>query len=130
MATITPANFRSSFPEFCDPGKYPNQLIEFWAKIAKDVVADDKFGDTAEEVTELFIAHNLVLQSQSRTAAAAGGAPGGSSGVISSKSVGSVSVSYDTTAGSERNAGHFNQTVYGRQFIYLSRLYGAGAVQI
>ncbi|MBX9696911.1 MAG: DUF4054 domain-containing protein [Alphaproteobacteria bacterium] len=47
-----------------------------------------------------------------------------------SKSVGGVSVGYDSTAQSEKDAGWWNRTTYGQQFIRLVRIFGAGAIQL
>lgn len=122
--------FRRDFPEFADATKYPTQQVEFWGNMAGKLVSESRFGNLYTEGVELFAAHNLVLAAQSRTASAGGGAAGGNAGAIASKAVGSVSVSYDTSSAMELNAGHWNQTTYGRQYIQLARLIGQGCVQL
>lgn len=124
------ALFRKNFPEFADAGRYTNQMIEFWGGMGEKLVDEARFGTLYIEGVQLFTAHNVALASQERAAAAQGGTPGGSAGPIASKAVGSVNVSYDTAGSMETNAGHWNQTVYGRQYIRLARLIGQGAVQL
>lgn len=123
------ATFREDLPEFADVATFPGSLISFWADIAEKMVAD-RWGTLREKAVELYVAHNVVLSAGSRKTAAAGGMPGGSGGIASSKTVGSVSVSYDTTSAMLKDAGHWNQTSYGRQYVALGRLIGAGCVQL
>lgn len=80
--------------------------------------------------TELFVAHNLVLEKRAQDAANVGGLPGQIIGPVASKSVGSVSISYDASAGLEPEAGHWNTTMYGLRFIKLARMKGMGPVQV
>ena len=41
-----------------------------------------------------------------------------------------VSFSYDSASAAELNAGHWNSTIYGKRYIALVRMVGAGPVQI
>lgn len=122
--------FRKDFPEFADASRFPVGQVEFWGRMAAKLVSETRFGDLYTEAVELFAAHNLVLAAQSRAAAAGGSLPGGNAGPVASKAVGSVSVSYDTAGSMELNAGHWNQTTYGRQYIRLARLIGQGCYQL
>lgn len=122
--------FRKDFPEFSDTAKFPNQQIEFWGGMGEKLISADRFGTLYREAVELFTAHNIVLSAPSRAAAATGGVPGGNAGAVASKAVGSVNVSYDTASSMEANAGHWNQTTYGRQYIHLVRLIGQGCYQL
>ncbi len=80
--------------------------------------------------TELFVAHNLVLEKQSADATKRGAVPGLSKGPIASYGVGGVNVSYATANALELDAGHWNLTTWGTRFIKLARFYGSGPVQI
>ena len=122
--------FRKDFPEFADTARFPNQQIDFWGGMGEKLISQTRFGTLYTEAVELFTAHNLVLSAQSRTAAATGGMPGGNPGAVASKAVGSVNVSYDTSSAMEPNAGHWNQTTYGRQYIHLVRMIGQGCYQL
>jgi hypothetical protein len=79
---------------------------------------------------ELFTAHNIVLAAGNKASAAQGSIPGQANGVLTSKKVGSVGVTYDNTSAMELDAGHWNQTTYGRQYIRLARLLGQGCYQL
>lgn len=122
--------FRKDFPEFTDVTCFPNQQIEFWSSMGEKLISPNRFGALYTEAIELFTAHNIVLSAQSRMAAANGSIPGGNAGAIAGKSVGSVNVSYDTSGAMELNAGHWNQTTYGRQYIHLVRMIGQGCYQL
>lgn len=78
--------------------------------------------------TELVIAHFLA-RAKMRALATAKGGPAMARGVISAESAGPASVTYDTASASEENAGHWNETDYGREFIQMARLIGAAPTQ-
>lgn len=84
----------------------------------------------ADFATELFLAHNLVLEKQALDAATRGADPGTTIGVVTSKSVGGVSVSYDISQIVDQNSGFWGTTMYGLRFIRLARLRGMGPIQI
>lgn len=122
--------FRTAFPEFSDTTIYPNTQITFWAALAEKLVRPCVWGTVAPQGVQLYVAHELVLASQNAKAAQVGGSPGQSGGIANSKTVGSVTVSYDSTSTAEKDAGYWNLTNYGKQFIRLARIFGAGAIQL
>ncbi len=124
------AAFRVNFPEFASVTKYPTTQIDFWAGVAELMVLDSVWKNMYTQGVQLYVAHEITLAAQNAAAGASGGTPGTSGGVASSKSVGSVSVGYDSTATSEKNAGYWNLTNYGKQFIRFARMFGAGAIQL
>lgn len=124
------AKFRTDFPEFADATRYTPTMLTFWSGMGEKLISSDKFGDLFTQAVELFTAHNAVLAAGNKSATASGALPGQAGGVVASKAVGSVNVSYDTTAAMETNAGHWNQTTYGRQYIRLARLIGQGCYQL
>jgi hypothetical protein len=124
------AKFRTDFPEFADATRYTPAMLTFWSGMGEKLISSDKFGDLFTQAVELFTAHNAVLAAGNKSATASGALPGQAGGVVASKAVGSVNVSYDTTAAMETNAGHWNQTTYGRQYIRLARLIGQGCYQL
>lgn len=79
---------------------------------------------------ELFTAHHMAMQMQNNKAAANGTTPGQQTGVVSGKSIDKISVTYDNSATLMENAGFFNLTTYGMQFIYLVRMFGSGGMQV
>lgn len=124
------ATFRQDFPEFTDPSRYPDAQITFWSTVAEKNLSLDRFGDMWPLAVELYTAHEITLAAQSVQAAGQGGAPGSQGGVAQSKTVGSVSVTYDTQNTSEKDAGWWNLTVYGKQLYRLIKMYGSGCIQL
>lgn len=137
--TVTYQQFVADFPEFRDANVYPQSGFNFWANFAAQLLNADRWGQPAAAGSaltlydlgyELMIAHNLVLEKRANDAAAAGGDPGGQLGPINSKSVGPVSVAYDTASAIEKDGGNWNLTVYGLRLKRLMDMAGAGPVYI
>lgn len=116
------AQFRIDFPAFANATTYPDSMITFCATIAEAQIIEDRWGVIYSQAVGLYTAHHLVMVSDSSV--------GKTTGLQNSKSIGDVSVGYDTGSTIELNAGHWNLTNYGRTFIRLARLYGAGCVQL
>lgn len=127
MATVQ--SFRNDFPEFINSQTYPDASINFWLTLGTSLLNSCVWGDMLNHGLELFTAHHMTMQQQNYAAAANGAAPGQNTGIVSGKTVDKVSITYDTTAGVLENAGHYALTSYGQQFIYLTRLLGAGGLQ-
>mgnify|MGYP001233770221 FL=1 len=124
------SQFRTDFPEFADAVRFPNTMLDFWSGIGEAQISADRFGNLYAQAVELFTAHNITLASGNVEASAAGGSPGGKTGAIQQKKVGSVAVSYDNASSMLPGAGHWNLTTYGKQYIQLVRLIGTGCVQL
>jgi hypothetical protein len=124
------AQFRKSFPEFADIARYPDAQIDFWSTVAIAQVNPCRWKGQTLTGVSLYIAHEVTIASLNQKAAVIGGTPGQMSGPVNTKTVGSVTVGYDTQAATEKDAGYWNLTVYGKQFIRLARIFGAGAVQL
>jgi hypothetical protein len=128
MADFTIQQFRIDFPEFASDTKYPDTMITFWSGIGDkllNVTRWDLFQLRTEGLS-LFTAHQITLAAMNVDDASADIDPGRSTAVITSENAGGVSVSMDTAASLEEAAGHYNETLYGRQFLRLSRLVGTG----
>lgn len=128
--TVTVAQFRLDFPAFADTTVYPDTAFAFWYAIALRLMNAALWASLLDVGSELFVAHHLALEARSEAAANAGGIPGESVGPLNSKSVDKVSMGYDTSAGIELEAGHWNLTIYGTRYIRLVRMVGIGCVQI
>jgi hypothetical protein len=125
--------FRAAFPEFADTSTYPNTMIGFWATLAEKLVLPAVWSTCWEQGVQLYVAHEITLAAQSKKAAAVGGVPGSQGGIANSKTVGSVTVGYDSSGDrgtGEKDAGWWNLTTYGKQFIRLARIFGAAAIQL
>jgi hypothetical protein len=128
--TTTSAVFKGHYPEFVCPDTYPQSQVNYWIDIAYQLLNARRWGRQLDLAAELFVAHNLTLEARAQKEAANGGIPGGTVGPINSKSVDKVSIGYDTSAGIEKDAGHWNLSIYGTRFIRLAKLFGAGPIQI
>ena len=124
------ATFRQNFPEFADVAAYPNSQITFWATVAEKMVVQSIWNDMYDFGVQLYVAHEITLARQNQLAAATGGLPGQGGGIATSKTVGSVSVGYDANTNTEKNAGWWNLTNYGKQFFRLINIFGAGCIQL
>lgn len=122
--------FRAAFPEFTDTTKYTNESITFWSGIAERQVRKQAWCDLWDQGVMLYVAHEITLAAQNVQASAVGGSPGQQGGIANNKTVGSMSVGYDSQASSEKDAGFWNLTTYGKQYINLSRIVGAGCIQL
>lgn len=124
------AKFRANFPEFADAAQYPDTQVNYWLEFGALMLRPQRWGEALSYGLEFFAAHNLALWRQDMNAARKGGVPGLSMGATSSKAVDKVSVSYDQNVGLVEGAGHWNLTIYGKQFIQFARMMGAGGVQL
>lgn len=128
--TITVSQFRLDYPEFTDTTLYPDSQITYYLNLAGLLLNVCRWGNILNVGAELFVAHNIAIERQAQATAINGGVPGISSGPVSSKSVDKVSVSYDTQAGLETGAGHWNLTIYGTRFIRLAKMMGSGPIYV
>src|SRR6266566_4260332 len=129
-ATVTADVFRADFPEFADKSKYKDSAIAFWLSVAYLKLNPARWLDTLNLGIELFVAHNIVLELMAQEAALKGNWPGLNKGVISAENVGPASVSFAPEYTIVPDAGHWNLTVYGTRFMYLTNMAGAGPVQL
>lgn len=132
---ITPATFRQSFPEFAVAGDYADSVLAYWIAIGVMFQNTGVWGVGATVAVsppttpydfglELFVAHNLAVERRNLLTAAAGGVPGEAKGPTSAKSVNGVSISYDTGAAAEEDAGWWNMSIYGQRYIRLAQQMG------
>lgn len=128
--TVTVNNFRQHFPEFTDTEKFLDTTIIYWLTLALKLLNVDRWGDLLDNGAELFVAHNIALEAKALQEGSTGGIPGSSTGLLSSKSVDRVSISYDTSSSLEDGAGHWNLTIYGKRYIRLARLVGMGPIHV
>lgn len=124
------AQFRANFQEFGDTVVYPTSMITFWAGLAEKLIRPCVWGNVWSEAVSLYVAHQITIEAQDAKAASIGGVPGVSGGIANSKTVGGASVGYDTVSTSEKNAGFYNLTNYGKSFYRMMRIFGAGCRQL
>lgn len=132
---LTFAQFIEDYPEFANASQAQfnlnlNRASQFinaaWGPLSNGT--DPTQYTQADIGTELVIAHFLA-RAQFRAMQVANGGPAIARGNVSAESVGPGSLSYDVASATEEGAGHWNQTDYGREYIQMARLLGAGPTQ-
>ncbi len=126
----TVSDFRRDFPQFSDATKYPDPVISFRLNLADVLIDGSAMGDMFPYLAELFAAHYMVLHAADTAAGALGGAGGATSGVVTSKSVDKVSVSYDNGSTLNADAGFWNFSRYGAEFWQMLQMFGYGGIQL
>lgn len=127
---MTVDEFRQRYPAFADSSAYPDSQIQIYLDLADAFINKRRWPTAvAAHARGLFVAHHLTMfLGKGIQGAANAGALG--PGVAQSKTVHDVSVSYDNTLASYDQAGHWNLTRYGLDWYQLSRMVGAGPVQL
>lgn len=123
---VTTTEFRRKFPEFISQEVFPGPVLQTWLDFAAKMLPEDRWSTVHDMGICFFAAHYVSLQARGLAAATSGKQSPNTAGPVSSKSIGPASVSYDTSAGIELGAGHWNETLYGRQFIRMAKMMGAG----
>lgn len=126
---LTLATFRAAWPVFADPQEFNDTLVQMYITVAGAALDPNRWGEFYQLGFGLFVAHFLTLDAMDQRTADAGGIAGTTGGVVSSKSVGAASVSYDTSLGAEEDGGMWNLTTYGRRWLRFARLVGMGGFQ-
>jgi hypothetical protein len=125
---LTPATFRAMFTAFTDATIYPDATVQVWLDLGAALIDCCSWGSFYQMGQGLWTAHELAKM---QMAALQGtGNPSGVSGIVNNKSVGPVSVGYDTQIGIEEGAGQYNLTIYGRQYYHFAQLFGMGPIQV
>lgn len=115
---------------FADVSLYPSAQFNFYLNMGKKLLPESRWDDLLDEGLTFYIAHYLTLYERSMLASDVGGDVGKVVGNETSKSVDSVSKSMDVSSVSLTDAGHWNQTTFGIQFLQLARMIGAGGIQL
>lgn len=130
MPIMDAATFRTQFPEFANTTTFPTSQIDFWSGIGEKLLRPEIWLDLYNQGLSLFTAHHLSIAAQNAKAAASGGVPGATTGMVASKAVDKVSISYTASEIAYKGAGFWNLTTYGLQFWNLVRMFGAGGIQV
>lgn len=125
---ITYATFTARYPEFRDGSIFVQPWVQSILDEALNMFPSCRYGQMYFRVLGLYTAHQLSLGRRMQLEAAKGGIPGTSGDVVASKAAGGLSLSFDTAAGTEKEAGWWNLTIYGRQAYELIQMAGAGGM--
>jgi len=128
--TIAYSDFVTNFPEFSNTTNYSQGQVEFYLNLGYQLCSSPRWGSLQDQGVQLFTAHNIALARQRAKAAATGGVPGVTQGVVSAKAVDKVSAGYDAQNVTLEKGGDFNLTTYGLQYLRLARMVGAGGAQL
>lgn len=128
--TMTTDRFLEIFPEFDNSEYYPCDRIQLWLTMAGQQVSSTRWATMAELGISLWTAHYLVMDKQSYDSAVANETPGLNEGTLGSVSTGSVSSTWNTATTAIAGDGHWNKTTYGTRYRELSRMFGAGGLQM
>jgi hypothetical protein len=121
------AQFRTDFPEFANTLAYPDSELTVWMNVASIMLQPNaqRWGNLLTIGIELAAAHWLILAMRDLNAAV----PGTATGLLSSKGVADLSMSYDYSRTTLADAGFWNLSSYGQRFYMLVRMMGAGGIQ-
>lgn len=119
---VDSVSFRVAYPAFADLIAYPPDTVTYWIGIAVGRLDPLRWAELYDEGVNLFVAHRLAMAKLSGAT--------GLVGVVSSKSVGGVSVAYNTELGALEGGGNYNVTSFGRDFLMLARIVGMGGIQL
>ena len=129
-------DFYAIYPQFQGLDELPDMIVQMYIDFANEVVNIARWGKQWRLGMCLFVAHfcSVYLMSfvENNSEAAAVIAAGQSKGLISSKSVGDVSVSYDFSLAMQNvdTWGQFNLTLFGNQFVSIAKLNSKGGMWI
>lgn len=127
---VTAALFRQNFPAFASAVQYPDGSINFWLNYAYMLLPACRWKNILDLGVQLFVAHNVTLDGLG-AAEGQNGAPSGMTvGPVVSKTVGDLTITYDTASGVSEGDQHWSLTNYGTRFVKLARQFGSGPVQI
>ena len=127
----TVSDFRALFPQFADTTKFPDARVAARLAVADRLLNESVTGpDLFPYFCGLFVAHYMALDAADNRSVAAGGAGGANSGILTSKSVDKVSMSYDASMTMDPNAGFWNNSRYGSEFYEYLMIFGAGGIQL
>lgn len=130
---ITRADLILAFPEFNDTDLYPVSQVDFFIAQAYRMLPARRFDEQLDYGVMLFVAHYLILSAKRILASRQSGGVANNviyGGPMQSKSIGSVSASYDTKLTTIEGAGPWNATIYGQQFYQWAIAYGTGPMYV
>lgn len=126
---IDVAGFRSNFPEFKSTTIYPDSMVNLWLTYAYILLPARRWCTVLDLGAQLYTAHNLTMQGLSTAEGGNGAPPGMTVGPISSKTVGELTIAYDTAMGAHADDGPFASTRYGTLLLHMARQFGSGPIQ-
>jgi hypothetical protein len=128
--TASVTGLREAFTEFGDTTNYPDSFVEYWIGVGEILLPADRWSTMLDHGIYLYACHEMALEAHAVRTAANGGVPGQNLGILTNKSVDKVSMGYDASSAANKDAGHWNLTIYGNRFYRLMMMFGAGPIQV
>jgi len=122
--TVTPATFKARYPEFDSES---DARIQIFINDAMLEVSESRWGDLYDRGLSALAAHLLVIANKNTAAAGSGSAL---SGKVASRTVGSVSVSFNNAASNGSTEDFYLSTSYGAEYWRLALSVGMGIVAV
>lgn len=123
---VTVEQFRTDFPAFEDPEKYPDAQIQRFLDVSACMINISRWGCMSTLGMELITAHFLTLQTYFL---ARRSMVGMATGIPTSKSVSKVSVGSDISSFMIEGGGPWNYTIFGQQYLWWASLVGTGGYE-
>ena len=129
--SVSIADFRAAFPAFT-PDAFPDESVSYRLTLAEAFFSPAVWSDenVRGHAICLFVAHNLAMYGSVNAGGDGSTMAGTASGAVASKSVDGASISFDTGAFMDEDAGIWNATPYGRELWWMMQIFGAGARQL
>jgi hypothetical protein len=135
MSEITKEEFLTLYPQF-NSGNIPEAVLTMYLDLANKSIQEARWHEYHKVAVGLFTAHCCTLWLEGSTPNNAGAAEitaaGAAKGLVGSKSVSGVSVSYDNSSIFSDFAGYgsWKLTKYGLQLLSLLQIVGKGAIAV
>lgn len=133
-ASYTIEEFLSFYPQFTN--KVPNEVLQAYIGMALECLPYSRWQSQWKIGVGLYVAHFITLYMLTQAepdspAAQVINQSKAAMGIATSKSVGDVSISYDTGYLETINKwGAWAMTIYGQQFVTLAKLMGKGGMYV
>lgn len=120
--TVTPATFKTRFPEF---DSVADARIQLFIDDSVVILNESFWGAKYDLGIYYLTAHYLTLAEKSES-----GGTSGTSGAISSRSVDGTSVTYASITPDDSSEGYYLSTTYGQRYIALRKKLSTGATYV
>ena len=121
---VTPTTFKARYTEFASTS---DARVQVYIDDAELEMNESQWGDLYDRGLSALTAHLLSIADKN---AASGGAGTSLTGGVSSRSVGSVSVSFGTSSSSGSAEDFYLSTSYGADYWRLAKMVGLGIVAV
>lgn len=122
---ISVGDFLAGFPEF---SAVPEATVNYWITQAYNQLNATLLGTQIDYAAALYTAHNLVPAKKALDALKTGAAIGDAISPVQTKTVGGVTVTFDTASAAIEGAGQWNSTRYGQLLYPLIRGASLGGI--